>query len=68
MKLSDEPELVCEEDKQEGRLEVIQNEHNAETLNSGDNQKEIAPKDDNGKNTAEDIEESFLSAIQNEGQ
>ena len=45
-----------------------QNEHNAETVNAGDNQKEMAPKDDHGKDTAEETEELFVSAIENEGE
>ena len=51
-KLYDEPELVCKEDKQEEKAEVNQNEHITERVNAGDNQKEMAPKDDHGKNTA----------------
>ena len=58
--------LCVKEDKQEGKPEVNQNEHNAETVNAGDNQKETAPKDDCGKDTAEETEELFISAIENE--
>ena len=35
-KLYDEPQLVCKEDKREGKPEVNQNEHNTETVNAGD--------------------------------
>ena len=44
----DEPELVCKEDKQEKKAEVNQNEHITERVNEGDNQKEMAPKNDHG--------------------
>ena len=64
----DEPELVCKEDKQEEKAEVNQNEHITERVNAGDNQKEMAPKDDHGKDTAEEAEELFISAIENEGE
>ena len=67
-KLYDEPELVCKEDKQEEKAEVNQNEHITERVNAGDNQKEMAPKDDHGKDTAEEAEELFMSAIENEGE
>ena len=67
-KLYDKPELVCNEDKQEGKPEVDQNEHNAKAVNTGDNQKEMAPKDDCGKDTTEEIEERFVFAIENEGE
>ena len=43
-KENDEPELVCKEDKQEGKPEMNQNEHNTATVNAGDNQKKMAPK------------------------
>ena len=55
-KFYDEPELVCKEDKQQGKPKVIQNQDNTEPVNAEDNQKEIAPKDDCGKDTAEEIE------------
>ena len=67
-KLHDEPELVFKEDKQEGKPKVNQNEHNAETMNAGDNQKEMAPKDDCGQDTAEETEELFVSALENQGE
>ena len=67
-KLYDEPELVCKEDKQEEKAEVNQNEHITERVNAGDNQKEIAPEDDHGNDTAEEAEELFISAIENEGE
>ena len=51
-KFLDEPELVCKEDKQEGNPEVNKNEHDAETLNAGDNQTEMATKNHRGKDTA----------------
>ena len=59
---------MCKGDKLEGKPEVNQNEHNAETVNAGDNQKETTPKDDCGKDTADKIEELFVSAIENEGE
>ena len=51
-----EPELVRKEDKQEEKAEVNQNEHITERVNAGDNQKEMAPKDDHGKDMAEEAE------------
>ena len=62
------PELVYKEDKQEEKAEVNQYEHITERVNAGDNQKEMAPKDDHGKDTAEEAEELFTSAIENEGE
>ena len=67
-KLYDEPELVCKEDKQEEKAEVNQYEHITERVNAGDNQKEMAPKGDHSKDTAEEDEELFISAIENEGE
>ena len=64
----DEPELVCKEDKQEEKAEVNQYEHITERVNAGDNQKEMVPKGDHGKDTAEEVEELFISAIENEGE
>ena len=59
---------MYKEDKQEWKPEENQNEHDTETVNAGDNQKEMAPKDDCGKDTAEEVEELFVSAIENEGE
>ena len=67
-KFYDEPQLVYKEDKQEWKPEENQNEHNTETVNAGDNQKEMAPKDDCGKDTVEEVEELFVSAIEIEGE
>ena len=55
---------MCKEDKQEGKPEVNQNEHNTEKVNAGDNQKKMAPYNDCGKDTAEEVEERFVSAIE----
>ena len=67
-KLYDEPELVYKEDKQEEKAEVNQYEHITERVNAGDNHKEMAPKGDHSKDTAEEAEELFISAIENEGE
>ena len=45
-----------------------QSEHSTARVNAGNNQKEMAPKDDHGKDTAEEAEELFISAIENEGE
>ena len=47
---------MCNEDKPK----VNQNEHNTETVNAGDNQKEMTPKDDCGEETTEEINFSYL--------
>ena len=65
-KFHDESELVCKEDKQEGKPEVNQNKHNTETVNAVENQNEMEPQNDCGKDTAEEIEKLFVSAIENE--
>ena len=59
--MSDEPELVCKEDKQEGKPKVNQNEHNLERLNAGDNQKEIVVM-------IQQKRLEIISAIENEGE
>ena len=50
--------------------EVSEFSENSEfsTSPAGDNQKEMAPKDDHGKDIAEEAEELFISAIENEGE
>ena len=67
-KLYDEPELMYKEDKQEEKAEVNQYEHITARVNAGDNQTEMAPKGDHSKDTAEEAEELFISAIENEGE
>ena len=64
----DEPELICKEDKQEKKAELKKIENITVRVNAGANQTEMAPKVDHGKDTAEEAEELFISAIENEGE